>query len=63
MSRIYPRVCSFSQNEMKCALNIFIDLVSLEWCFVQYSEVKDRDGHALGIGLVWGVIDDGFCSR
>ena len=48
---------------MKCALNIFIDIVSLEWRLMHSSEVKDREGHAPGIGLGWGVIDDGFCLR
>ena len=57
MSRIYLRVCNFSPNEMKCALDIFMDLVSLEWCIVQFSELKDREGPAPGIGIGWGSIE------
>ena len=57
MSWIYLRVCSFSQNELKCALNIFMDLVSLEWCLVYSSEVKDREGPTPGIGLWWGATE------
>lgn len=51
-----------SQNELKCALNMFMDLVSSEWYLVQSSEVKDRGGPAPGIGLGWGATDGGFWS-
>ena len=57
------RVCSFSQNEMKCALIFFMDLVSLEWRLGKSSEVKEREGHAPGIGLGWGATNGGFLSR
>ena len=46
-----------------CALNIFMDLVSLEWRLVQFSEVKYREVPSPGIGLGWGATDGGFCSR
>ena len=46
-----------------CALNIFIDLVSLEWHLVQSSEVNSREVPAPGIWLGWGATDGGFCSR
>lgn len=51
-----------SQNELKCALNMFMDLVSSEWHYVQSSEVNDRGGPAPGIGLGWGATDGGFWS-
>lgn len=51
-----------SQNELKCALNMFMDLVSSEWHLVQSSEVKDRGGPAPGIGLGWGATNGGFWS-
>ena len=40
-----------------------MDLVSLEWLLMQSNEVKDKEVHAPGIGLGWGVTDGGFCSR
>ena len=46
-----------------CALNIFMDLLSLEWRLVQSSEVKDREVHAPGIGLGWVATNGGFFSR
>ena len=46
-----------------CALNIFMDLVSLEWHLVQPIEVKERELPAPGIVLGWGATDGGFCSR
>ena len=46
-----------------CALNIFMNLVFLEWCLVQSSEVKDKEVLAPGIGLGWGVTNGVFCSR
>ena len=52
------RVCIFSQNELKCALNIFMDLVSLERCLLLvFSELKNREGPAPGIGLGWGATE------
>ena len=51
-----------SQNELKCALNMFMDLVSSEWHLVQSSEVKDRGGPAPGIGLGWGATNGVFWS-
>ena len=46
-----------------CALNIFMDLVSLEWRLVQSNEVKDREVPTPGIGLGWGATDGGFFLR
>ena len=57
LSWIYLRVCSFSPNEMKCALDIFMDLVSLEWSLVYSSELKDREGCSPVIGLGWGATE------
>ena len=34
-----------------------MDLVSLEWRLGKSSEVKEREGHAPGIGLGWGSIE------
>ena len=42
-----------------CALNIFMDLVSLEWCLMQSSEFKYREGFAPGIELGWGATEVG----
>ena len=49
------RVCNFSTNELKYALDIFMDLVYLEWNLVYSIELKDREGPSLGIGLGWGA--------
>ena len=46
-----------------CALNIFMDILSLEWHLVQCSEVKDKEVPAPGIGLGWGATNGGFRSR
>ena len=46
-----------------CALNSFMDLVSLEWRLVQSNEVKDREVHSPSIGLGWGATDGVFCLR
>ena len=51
------RICSFSPNELKCALEIFMDLMSLEWRLVQTSYLKDIKGPAPGIGLGWGATE------
>ena len=45
-----------------CALNIFMDLMSLEWCLVQSSEVKDKEVLDPGRGLGWGATDGVFFS-
>ena len=46
-----------------CALNFFMDLVSLEWRLVQSSEVKYSEVPAPSIGLGWGATDGVFCYR
>ena len=46
-----------------CALNILMDLVSLEWCLVQSNEVKDKEVFSPGIGSGWGATNGGFFLR
>ena len=46
-----------------CALNIFMDLVYLEWHLVQSIEVKDEEVPSLAIGLGWGATNGGFFLR
>lgn len=51
-----------SQNELECALSMFMELVSSEWHYVQSIEVNGRGGPAPGIGLGWGAAGGGFWS-
>ncbi|KAH9323457.1 hypothetical protein KI387_018096, partial [Taxus chinensis] len=51
------------QDELKCTLDMFMDLVASEWQYIQCSEVKGRGGPAPGIGLGWGATNGGFWSR
>lgn len=51
-----------SQNELECALTMFMELVSSEWHYVQSIEVNGRGGPAPGIGLGWGAAGGGFWS-
>lgn len=50
------------QNELECALTMFMELVSSEWHYVQSFDVNGRGGPAPGIGLGWGAAGGGFWS-
>ncbi|XP_057822355.2 transcriptional elongation regulator MINIYO isoform X2 [Cryptomeria japonica] len=51
------------QDELKYTLNMFMDLVTSEWHYIQCSEVQGRGGPAPGIGIGWGATNGGWWSR
>ena len=57
MSWIYLRVCNFYPDEPKCALDMFMDIVTLEWLLVYSNELNDKEDPTPSIGLGWGATE------
>ncbi|XP_047324586.1 transcriptional elongation regulator MINIYO isoform X2 [Impatiens glandulifera] len=49
-------------SELRSVLNIFMQLISSEWDFVQSVETFGRAGPVPGVGLGWGATKGGFWS-